>query len=112
MFTWLLVNLAFVSRPAEPAIRDGEWDYKSRGLFAVTKVVVGRSISRPAGRSNFYVLEFPHYVVLLGEHKLGGEGNRRCGMVRYGISDVVGASYGWCWDTAARVPGAGTVVAE
>ena len=21
-------------------------------------------------------------------------------MVRYGMSDVVGASYGWCWDTA------------
>ena len=21
-------------------------------------------------------------------------------MVRYGMSDVVGVSYGWCWDTA------------
>ena len=51
MFTWLLVNLAFVSRPSEPAIRDGEqWDDNSRGLFAVTKGVVGRSISRPAGQ--------------------------------------------------------------
>ena len=54
-------------------------------------------------RSNFYVLEFLHYVVLVGEHRLDGEGNRRCrnrrcGMVRYGMSDelgdVLGASYG------------------
>ena len=51
-------------------------------------------------RSNFYVLEFLHYVVLVGEHRLDGEGNRRCGMVRYGMSDELGASYGWCWDTA------------
>ena len=45
-------------------------------------------------RSNFYVLEFLQYVVLVGEHKLDGEGNRRCGMVRYGMSDELGASYG------------------
>ena len=66
-------------------------------------------------KSNFYILEFLQYVVLVCEHKLGGEGNRRCGMVRYGMSDVVGASSGWCWDTAVlctRAFGAGTVVAE
>ena len=39
-------------------------------------------------------------MVLVGEHRLDGEGNRRCGMARYGMSDELGASYGWCWDTA------------
>ena len=54
-------------------------------------------------------------MVLVGEHKLGGEGNRRCG-----IGDMVWAMW-WeramdgAGDTAVlctRVFGAGTVVAE
>ena len=39
-------------------------------------------------------------MVLVGDHRLDGEGNRRCGMVRYGMSDEFGASYGRCWNTA------------